>query len=118
MSFISLFLCVESLPSYNKTHLSCGWVMNCPTLQNSDEIRSLKFQKHSCVLLNIECILCIHRNFFEIFSKNTGCTILQNPVEIRISKYVNQILIFQKHSYSTKIFSKTLIAQLYGAQRR
>ena len=91
--------------SYNKTHLSCGWVMNCPTLQNSEEIRSLKyikqiliFQKHSYVLLNIE--------YTEIFSKNTDCTILQNPIEIRILKYVNHILIFQSTVTPQKYFQK------------
>ena len=94
MSFISLFLCVESLPSFNKTHLSCGWVMNCTTLQNSEEIRTLKYmkhilirQKHSYALLNIE--------HTEIFSKNIGYTILQNQLEIRILKYVKHILIFK-----------------------
>ena len=92
MSFVSLFLCVESLPSFNKTHLSCGWVMNCTTLQNSEEIRTLKYmkhilirQKHSYALLNIE--------YTEIFSKNIGYTILQNQLEIRILKYVKHILI-------------------------
>ena len=94
MSFISLFLCVESLPSFNKTHLSCGWVMNCTTLQNSEEIRTLKYmkhilirQKHSYALLNIE--------YTEIFSKHIGYTILQNQLEIRILKYVKHILIFK-----------------------
>ena len=72
MSFISLFLLVESLPSYNKTHLSCGSVMNCPTLQNSEKIRTLKymkhiliFQKHSYVLLNIECT---QKYFWNVFN--------------------------------------------------
>ena len=67
-------------------------------------------QKHSYALLNIE--------YTEIFSKNIGYTILQNQLEIRILKYVKHILIFKSTVYSTKIFSKILIAQLYGAQKR
>ena len=66
--------------------------MNCTTLQNSEEIRTLKYmkhilirQKHSYALLNIE--------YTEIFSKNIGYTILQNQLEIRILKYVKHILI-------------------------
>ena len=118
MSFVSLFLCVESLPSFNKTHLSCGWVMNCTTLQNSEEIRTLKYmkdilirQKHS-----YKCAFeyWIHRNIFKKYWLHNFTKSMRDK-DIEICETYSHI---KKHSYSTKIFSKILIAQLYGAQKR